>query len=61
MNYLLFYIDLYGKNKARHAANIREFAEILETDTANLMEIGMVDEAFIHLKSTEKYITNTAR
>ncbi len=46
-----FYIDLYGKQKARDiATSIREKTETLENSRIDLTKIGAIDEAFSHLK-----------
>lgn len=48
-----FYIDLYGKEKAREIATIiRKKTEILEDEEVDQTKIGSIDEAFNHLKYT---------
>ena len=48
-----FYIDLYGKEKAKKIATaIRKKTEILEDEKIDLSKIGSIDEAFNHLKYT---------
>ena len=48
-----FYIDLYGKEKARKiATSIRKKTEILEDKKIDLSSVGSIDEAFTHLKHT---------
>ncbi len=48
-----FYIDLYGKEKAREIAiAIRKKTEVLEDKEVDQTKVGSVDEAFSHLKHT---------
>lgn len=48
-----FYIDLYGKEKARTiVTSIRINTEILEEKGVDFSKIGSVDETFTHLKHT---------
>ena len=46
-----FYIDLYGRSKARQIANeLRQSTEVLEHQNVNTTKIGTIDDAFKHLK-----------
>jgi len=48
-----FYVDLYGPFKARQiATELRESTEILDCEDMDTSKLGMVDEAFNHLKRT---------
>ncbi|MEN1785281.1 MAG: type II toxin-antitoxin system RelE/ParE family toxin [Bacteroidota bacterium] len=54
-----FYIDIYGKQKARAiATSIKKTVEILETTQSNLTAIGMIDESFTHLKREYRKIVD---
>lgn len=46
-----FYIELYGKGKARSIAlELRQKTEDLEREDIDTSEIGSIDDAFTHLK-----------
>jgi plasmid stabilization system protein ParE len=47
----LFYIELYGLDKARKiATELRQSTEILESKNVETSQMGAIDESFIHLK-----------
>jgi plasmid stabilization system protein ParE len=46
-----FYKGLYGSAKALiYATELRQSTDILESEAADLSQIGAIDETFIHLK-----------